>query len=119
VQPGGFTERDLTLTFASDRYHVINLKDLLTLYQQEPLAWLRPCIEDGTAFVRGFVGDLGITAAVERSPYYIELVDVLYLYDKLIEPVPFEEMGAVEAGVYQQTGGYSLDRYAAEPVRGH
>ena len=118
VQPGGFTERDLTLSFASDRYHVINLKDFLTLYQQEPLAWLRPYIEGGAAFVRRFVRDLGVAAAVERSPYYIELIDILYLYDKLIEPVPSEEIGAVEEGIHQQTGGCSLDYYAAKLVRG-
>jgi hypothetical protein len=118
LQPGGFVERDLTLSFASDRYHIINLKDLLTLYQQEPLAWLRPCIEDGVAFARGFVRDFGVGAAIARSPYYIELIDILYLYDKLIEPVPSEEMRCVEAGIHQQTGGYSLDYYAAELVRG-
>lgn len=118
VQPGGFTERDLTLSFASDRYHIINLKDLLTLYQQEPLAWLRPYIKDSTAFVRKFVRDLGVATAVERSPYYIELIDILYLYDKLIEPVPPEEMSAVEEKIYQQMGGYSLDYYASELVQG-
>ena len=118
VQPGGFTERDLTLSFASDRYHVINLRDFLTLYQQEPLAWLRPYIKDSTAFVRKFVRDLGVATAVERSPYYIELIDILYLYDKLIEPVPPEEMSAAEEKIYQQMGGYSLDYYASELVRG-
>lgn len=117
VQPGGFIERDLTCCFASDRYHVTNLKDFLTLYQQEPLSWLRPYIKDATAFVRNFVRDLDVTNALESSPYYIELIDILYLYDKLIEPLPSEEISTVEEKIYQQTGGYSLDYYASDLVR--
>lgn len=113
AQPGGFIERDLTLNFAPDWYHVTNLKDFLTLYQQEPLAWLRSYIENGTAFVR----NLDVTNALERSPYYIELIDILHLYDNLIEHVPPEEVDSVEEEIYQQTDGYSLDYYASELVR--
>ena len=47
VHPCGFIERDLTLSMLSDRYHVINLKDLLTLYRQQPDEWLRPYIKKG------------------------------------------------------------------------
>jgi hypothetical protein len=118
VQPEGFIERDLTRSFASDRYHIINTKDLLLLYQQKPLAWLRPFIGNGTTFAREFVHRLGVAAAVRRSPFYIELIDILCLYDALIEPVTSEEMDSVEERIYQQTGGYSLDYSASELVRG-
>jgi len=117
VQPGGFIERDLTRTFALDSYHITNLKDLLTLYQQEPFIWLRPYIENGYAFVRKFLDKLDLTNAVIRSPHYIEVIDILHLYNKLIEHVPSEEMDAVEKKIYQQTGGYSLDYHASELVR--
>jgi hypothetical protein len=117
VHPDGFTERDLTLSFLSDRYHIINIKDLLVLYRQEPMPWLRPYIRNGTAFVRQFIRKRGLAEVVAQSPYYIELVDILYLYDQLIEPVSMDEIGTVEAEIYQQTGAYSLDRYAAELVR--
>lgn len=118
VHPGGLTERDLTLSLASDRYHVTNLKDFLTLYRQEPLPWLRPYIIEGASFLRKFVSDLDMTNALESSPYYIEFIDILYLYDELIEPLPYEEINSFEEKIYQQTGGYSLDYYASELVRG-
>ena len=61
---------------------------------------------------------MDITNALDSSPYYIELIDILYMYDKLIERVKPEEMNSVKEAIYQQTGGYSLDYYASELVRG-
>lgn len=118
VYPGGFTERDLTRCFFSDRYHITNLKDFLTLYQQVPSPWLRSYIENGVTFVRNFLVKLDLTNALASSPYYIELIDILYVYDKLIERVKPEEMNSVKEAIYQQTGGYSLDYYTSELVRG-
>jgi hypothetical protein len=118
VHPGGFTARDLTLSFVSDGYHITNLKDFLTLYEQEPFTWLRPYIENGYEFVRKFLNKLDLTNAVARHPHYIELVDILYLYNKLIEHIPSEQMHSAEKKIYQQTSGYSLDYYASELVRG-
>jgi len=118
VQPGGFIERDLSLTMGADDYHVTNLKDLLTLYKQVPFTWLRPFIVDGIIFVRNLVNDLTVINALEHSSYYIELIDVLYLYDKFIERVPSEEMSSLEEKIFYQTGGLSLDYYASELVRG-
>jgi hypothetical protein len=118
AQPGGFIERDLARTIASDNYHVINLKDLLTLYQQVPFTWLRPFIVDGIIFVRNLVNDLTVINALERSSYYIELLDVLYLYDKLIEQIPSEEINSLKEKIFYQTGGLSLDYYASELVIG-
>ena len=119
VLPGGFIERDLTCTFFKDVYHIINLKDLLTLYQQEQFGWLRPYIKNGLEFTRKFIGRLNLTHVFARDPHYIEYLDILYLYDKLIERIPLDEIESVERNIYQQTGGFSLDYYASELVRGH
>ncbi len=118
VYPGGFTERDLTLSFASDRYHITNMKDFLTLYQQEQFIWLHSYIKNGYAFLSKFFDKMDLTNALSLSPYYIEFIDILYLYNKLIEHVPPEEIDSIKEKIYQQTGGYSLDYYASELVRG-
>jgi hypothetical protein len=117
VFPGGFINRDLTVSSFSDVYHLINLKDLLTLYQQAPFPWLRSYIIDGIAFMHKFLHELDLTNAVERSSYYIEFVDVLYLYNRLIEEVHSDEIDSATKIIFQQTGGYSLDYYASEFVR--
>ncbi len=118
VFPCGFTERDLTFSFFSDRYHITNLKDLLTLYQQVPSPWLRSYIKNGFIFIRKFLAKSDLTNALASSPYYIELIDILYMYNKLIENITSEEMDSVKEAIYQQTGGYSLDYYASALVRG-
>ncbi len=117
VLPQGFIERDLTLTVAADNYHNTNLKDLLTLYQQAPYPWLRPYIQNGFTFERDLVRTLGLSRAVENSPYYFEFIDILDLYDRLIEPLPDGELALAENTLYKSTGGCSLDYYASELVR--
>ena len=109
VHPNGMVERDLTLSLASDNYHVTNIKDLLMLYQLEPLTWLEQYIIKGTFFLRNYVQDLGIESAVKRSSYYIEFIDILYLYDKIIEPIAAEEITALKDDLYRVIQGYSLD----------
>jgi hypothetical protein len=109
VQPNGLIERDLTLSFVSDRYHIINLKDLLHLYHVRRLPWLAECIRRGVEFTRG----LDLTRALRHSPYYVEWIDVLLLYDRLIEPVPDEELAGAEDAIREVRGGYSLDAKAA------
>jgi hypothetical protein len=118
VFPGGFTERDLTLSFFSHRYHIINLKDLLSLYQLTPTLWLRDYIEQAFGFVSRFLLYTDIKRAVAASPYYIEFVDILFLYSKLIGAVPSEEIRRTEEAIFHQTGGYSLDYASSELVRG-
>ncbi|HDL01626.1 MAG TPA: hypothetical protein ENH23_05270, partial [candidate division Zixibacteria bacterium] len=110
---GGFTERDLTHSTISDSYHITNVKDFLTLYQQEPMDWLRPYIENGLVFTRRLLKELDLTNAIARSSYYIEFIDILYLYNKLIDQLPFEEIASAEEKIYQETGGYSLDYNAS------
>ena len=46
-----------------------------------------------------------LTNAVEFFPYYIEFVDGLYLYNRLIEEVPSDKIDSVRGKTYQQTGG--------------
>lgn len=119
VFPGGFINRDLNISMFSDIYLIVNLKDLLTLYQQEPSIWLRSYIVNGFIFMQKFLNKMDLSKAIKSSPYYIEYVDVLYLYSKLIEEVPSDKIDSANEKIYQQTGGYSLDFYASELVRGN
>jgi hypothetical protein len=118
VLPEGFIDRDLTLSAASDHYHNINVKDLLTLYQQRSDPWLRDYIKDAFGFGSRLVRTWGLDKAVLRSPYYFEFMDILHLYDRLVEPIPGEEIARMEETLQRGSGGYSLDYYASELVRG-
>ena len=109
VHPCGFIERDLTLSMASDRYHVINVKDLLTLYNQKPFEWLKSYIQKGTDVLREYLKNDSLPIAIQRSPYFIEIIDALYLYNKCIERISADELNKVEDTIFEQTGGYSLD----------
>ena len=116
--PDGFIDRDLTLSAASDHYHNINVKDLLTLYQHTPYPWLSDYIKNGFGFSSRLIRTWGLDKAVLRSPYYFEFMDILDLYHRLIEPLPPEEIARMEETLQRGTGGYSLDYYASELVRG-
>jgi hypothetical protein len=118
VFPHGFIDRDLTLSVASDHYHNTNMKDLLTLYQQKPDPWLRDYIKDGFRFSFDLVRTWGLDKAVLKSPYYFEFMDILHLYDRLIEPLSLQEIARMEETLQRGSGGYSLDYYASELVRG-
>ncbi|MGB5056194.1 MAG: hypothetical protein WBO24_17520, partial [Nitrospirales bacterium] len=115
--PGGWIDRDLTISCFSENYQVTNLKDFLTLYQQMPLSWLVPYIKNNFVALRKFLYQFGLTNALESSPYYIEFMDVLYMYDKYIEKIDHEEIKNAKETIYRQTGGHSVDFYASELVR--
>jgi hypothetical protein len=118
VFPPGFIDRDLTLSVASDHYHNTNLKDLLILYRHERAPWLRDYVKDGFAFSADVVRRWGVDNAVRRSPYYFEFMDILRLYDRLIEPLPSHEISHMEETLRRGTGAYSLEYFASELVRG-
>ncbi|MGH9460610.1 MAG: hypothetical protein ACRD1X_05305, partial [Vicinamibacteria bacterium] len=118
VMPGGFIDRDLSLAVASDHYHNTNLKDLLILYRHEQVPWLRGYIKNAFKFSLDLVRIWGLDKAVLRSPYYFEFMDVLHLYDRLIEPLPPHEVSRMEETLLRGTGAYSLDYYASELIRG-
>jgi hypothetical protein len=118
VLPGGFIDRDLTLAVASDHYHNTNLKDLLILYRYERVPWLRAYIKNGFTFSLDLVRRWGLDRAVLRSPYYFEFMDILHLYDRLIEPLPPREVSRMEETLLRGTGAYSVDYYASELIRG-
>ena len=101
VHPCGFIERDLTLSMLSDRYHVINLKDLVTLYRQQPDEWLRPYIKKGINVLREYVKNNKLEEAIQRSLYFIETIDTLYLYDKYIEKICNDELKKIENVIYE------------------
>ncbi|GJL56735.1 MAG: hypothetical protein NPIRA02_38670 [Nitrospirales bacterium] len=109
VQPGGFIERDLTSSFFLHNYHLTNIKDFLTLYQQIPLPWLRSYIENGVVCADELIQKLELRNALKLSRYYIEYVDILYLYNTLFNVSM--DVNFVEQKIYEETGGYSLDYY--------
>lgn len=109
VQPGGFTERDLTLAFFSHSYHVSNMKDFLTLYCQEQVPWLREYIENGTKFAWDFAKQMGIKNALKSGVHYVELIDVLSLFNKLVWPKFEDQVNFLEKEILKEKGGYSLD----------
>lgn len=113
VQPNGFIERDLTVEVGSHRYHVTNLKDLLTLYLQRPLPWLRSHIEHGYAFLVKYIKEVGIEKAVSLSPYFIEVAEIMYMYNKAVSPVSEQDLSDVIEGIMRQTNGCSLDYHAS------
>lgn len=116
--PGGWIDRDLTISCFSENYQVTNLKDFLTLYKQVPLPWLLPYIKDNFDVLRKFLCQFGLTNALESSPYYIEFIDVLYMYDKIIGEIDEEEILNAKEAVRQKVNGTSVDYVASELVRG-
>jgi hypothetical protein len=104
VHPDGFIERDLSLSFYSDKYHLLNVKDLLELYLGDRQEWLRPFIVRGIAWIR----KLDLERALARSPYYWEWPDVLILYRKAEGDVSEEEIAAAER-MLARHGGRSLE----------
>jgi hypothetical protein len=105
VHPDGFIERDLTLSFYSDKYHVLNVKDLLELYLGDRQDWLRPYLDRGVAWIRR----LDLEKALERSPYYWEWPDVLRLHERAGGAVGGGEIAEAEALLQRAGGGRSLD----------
>lgn len=109
VHPNGFIDRDLSLSCASDRYHVTNLKDLLLLYELTGEKWLEVYIVGAMEFIRGYLSRRGLENALGGSPYFIEVVDIMVLYSRLIQPLPAAEIESVRNGVLRTTGAYSLE----------
>jgi hypothetical protein len=109
VHPNGFIERDLTLSYASDRYHITNIKEMLKLYAFEKPEWLKSYIIDGFDFIRYYVRKKGIRNVVRSSPYYIEIIDILALYSQLIEEIPRAYIETIRQGIFEETGGYSIE----------
>jgi hypothetical protein len=89
----------------------------LTLYQQDPIPWLKHFIREGTTFLRRFVRDVDLSSNLKESPYYIEFIDILFLYNELIEPLPREEIKTAEQAILHVTGGYSIDFHASPLIR--
>jgi hypothetical protein len=84
------------------------VKDLLYLYRATSASWLENVIVAGVEFVR----ELDFEQALRRSPYYIEWIDVLDLYNQLLEPVSMDERRRVAEAILRVTGGASLDHSA-------
>jgi len=111
VLPGGFIERDINLSMLSDRYHIINVKDLLTLYMICRDHRLIPYIQDGVQFVETIIKKKSFNSLLRRSPYYIEYLDILQLYNDFIEPVPDDKLSEIENIMFETIGATSLDYY--------
>ncbi len=73
VFPSGYLDRDVGLTMLADEYHVVNLKDLVTLAQYVQESWLTEIIDRGVRFAL----TLDFERALERSPIWAEWADVV------------------------------------------
>jgi hypothetical protein len=109
VLPGGLIERDLNITKLSDRYHIINIKDLLSLYKIDRDDRLIPYIKEGLKFVEKLLDNTSLDNLLKYSPYYVEYLDILRLYSDLIEPVSDAHIEQIENTIIETIGGTSLD----------
>ncbi|CAN5384631.1 hypothetical protein BH23BAC3_BH23BAC3_24600 [soil metagenome] len=112
VYPCGFIERDLSLGMISRRYHIINIKDLLILYEGDPIEGLLPYIEKGVEFIENDFKIRPLEKYLLESPYFIEYQDILQLYDKLVAKKSSSELENCEKTIINTLGGVSLDSYA-------
>lgn len=82
VMPNGFTERDLCFAPLSDFYHMLNLKDLLLLYSQNPCDWLAGILEKSVPdTVKSRLADY-VAIYGSRAPVFLE---VLLMYAAMID----------------------------------
>jgi hypothetical protein len=112
VYPNGFIERDMNSSMLADDYHVLNLKDLLVLYSQDPQPWLESVINDGM----DFASRIDLRLALERSPLFLEHVDVLKLYHRLFSGGHSQAVDRAAQCVLDQCSGQSLDAAMSETV---
>lgn len=116
VLPGGFIERDLTLSSFYHPYQNVTLKDLLFLYQQHPFPWLCSYIEDGIGQLVRFVQKVGVKNLLTLHPIYIETIEALYLFERAFgRQIPLN-IHEFEKQMYQESGGTSLDYHYLKVV---
>jgi len=109
VYRSGFIERDHSFTQMSKRYHILNVKDLLYLYADDPNETILKYIKGGVNYIKKEFQTKPLEKHLRESPFFIEYQDVLHFYDKLIESVKPEEMEACEESIIKTLGGVSLD----------
>ncbi|EHK64344.1 hypothetical protein KYC_20179 [Achromobacter arsenitoxydans SY8] len=111
--PDGFISRDLTISLRSEKYMIINLKDLLTLYRVHPDEQLESVILRGAQYVRA----QDLAKALRKSAYFLEWADVL----RLLQVCKLQETD-VERGAFLNLcrsirDGEPLDAYSLQDVR--
>lgn len=109
VYPNGLTERDLILTFMPLNYHVINIKDLLTLYRYYPENWLETSIRKGVDFLMKLTDRSVFMGLLESNYIFVEVTELLKLYSKMIDKISDDDINRVKEKIFIATGGYSLD----------
>lgn len=114
VYPGGFTERDLSLSMLSARYHVINMKDLLLLYKHDPNEKFVPYIENGIKFLKNYLNIHTYNKKLSDSLYFIEYLDILKLKTKILDQDDNSEYLELEEKLMESLGAKSLDYYTMD-----
>ena len=109
VYPSGFIERDLSFSEMSKRYHILNVKDLLSLYKDDPNKVILSYIKGGVAYIKTEFKTKSLEKHLTESPFFIEYEDVLYLFGKLVKPVKPEDLESCERSIINTLGGVSLD----------
>jgi hypothetical protein len=113
VMPDGFIERDLTLSVRSKKYHILNLKDLLLLYQLTNQDWLRPYIVAGLS--SGKTADLA--RELKKSPYFLEWLDILQLAADAEIGDFSAELSIAQDIVSDVTRSFPLDFHVHDTIR--
>jgi len=114
VHSNGFIERDLSLSFVSDKYHITNVKELLKLYDLEKPQWLKPYIIGGLNFIKQYIAKKGLRNVLQKSPYYIEVMDIFALYSHIIEELPPDYMESINREITKLIGGGTSIEYEIE-----
>lgn len=119
VYRSGFIERDLSFTEMSKRYHILNVKDLLYLYRDDKNKTIIRYIKGGVDYIKTEYKTKSMDKHLTESPFFIEYQEVLYLYDKLVEPVKSKDQNACEESIINTLGGVSLDYNVEKTVEKH
>jgi hypothetical protein len=109
IYSNGLTERDLTLTFLPFNYHIINIKDMLTLYSMQQEPWLTDFIKMGVDYIKYFVKRDEFIYLLKNDLNYVEVSEIFKIYARIFDPGFVQDLKYVEDQIYKATEGYSLD----------
>jgi len=105
VYTNGFIERDMTSAMLADDYHVLNIKDLLMLYARDSQNWMESIVTRGV----GFLTRLDLATGLERSPLFMDAVDVYRLAGILVDQRYSEMADRAEVTIQRFSGGALLE----------
>jgi len=82
VMPNGFIERDLTFSYFSNPYYLVNIEVLLTLYGQTGATWLIPIMRKA---IKQILHSGTVKIMAEQDLRATLFLEILFLYGVLVE----------------------------------